>query len=120
MENIIDLLSVYGTTTAAAAAAATAAQNKFSTTFYADFTIADHFGASAVRDTFNRAFKEWKSDYRYLTDLALVLNRKLWDHYTAGHVTLSRLYNDLWEKAQDYAYKHLKGEELDYFFRMTD
>ena len=111
--DIMELLSAYATTTPAG-------EDGFSTTFFADFTVADHFGAAAVRDTFNRAFKEWKTDYRYLTDLVLVLNRKLWDHYTAGHVALSRLYNDLWEKAQDYAYKHLKGEQLDYFFRMTD
>ena len=33
------------------------------TTFAMDFDIADRFGASAVKDTFNRAFNEWKSDY---------------------------------------------------------
>lgn len=32
------------------------------TTFWQDFSIADRFGASAVQDTFNRAFAEWKDD----------------------------------------------------------
>ena len=48
------------------------------TTFWDDFSIADRFGVSAVRDTFNRAFAEWKEDYQYLTELILVLNHKIW------------------------------------------
>ena len=46
------------------------------TTFWNDFSIADRFGLSAVQDTFNRAFEEWKEDYKYLTELVLVLNHK--------------------------------------------
>lgn len=37
------------------------------TTFWDDFTIAEAFGENAVRDTFNRAFEEWKGNYKYLT-----------------------------------------------------
>lgn len=44
------------------------------TTFWNDFSIADRFGLSAIQDTFNRAFKEWKENYKYLTELVLVLN----------------------------------------------
>lgn len=33
------------------------------TTFWQDFTIADAFGIDAIKDTFNRAFKEWKDNY---------------------------------------------------------
>ena len=32
------------------------------TTFWEDFSIAERFGLSAIQDTFNRAFKEWKED----------------------------------------------------------
>ena len=39
------------------------------TTFWNDFSIADRFGLSAIQDTFNRAFKEWKENYKYLTEL---------------------------------------------------
>ena len=31
------------------------------TTFWQDFSIADRFGIDAVKDTYNRAFKEWKN-----------------------------------------------------------
>ena len=47
------------------------------TTFWNDFSIADRFGLSAIQDTFNRAFKEWKENYKYLTELVLVLNHKI-------------------------------------------
>ena len=48
------------------------------TTFWQDFTIADNFGVDAVNDTYNRAFNSWKDDYRYLTELVMVLNWKIW------------------------------------------
>ena len=89
------------------------------TTFWQDFSIADKFGISAVKDTFNRAFKEWKSNYIYLTELVMVLNHKIWEHYERNE-PLARAYNDLWEKADNYACEHLKGEELSYFYRTTD
>lgn len=95
-------------------------EEEFSTTFALDFTIADRFGASAVRDTFNRAFDEWKEDYRYLTDLVIVLNHKIWQHYESGNVALSRLYDELWRKADEYAWDTLQGDQQDYYFRMTD
>lgn len=47
------------------------------TTFWQDFSIADAFGIAAVVDTFKRAFKEWKDNYKYLTELVMVLNHKI-------------------------------------------
>lgn len=44
------------------------------TTFFEDFTIAEYFGVNAIKDTYNRAFNEWKNDYKYLTELVMVLN----------------------------------------------
>lgn len=34
------------------------------TTFWDDFSIADNFGIDAICDTYNRAFQEWKTDYK--------------------------------------------------------
>lgn len=92
---------------------------EFSTTFWMDFSIADRFGISAIKDTFNRAFEEWKSDYRYLTDLVMVLNHKIWEWYEKNE-EIARVYNELWEKADGYALDHLKGAELNYFLNTTD
>ena len=92
---------------------------EFKTTFWQDFTIADVFGSSAVKDTFVRAFSEWKNNVEYLTELVLVLNWKIWQHYEENPA-LAKEYDELWRKAQDYAYDNLKGEELDYFWQTTD
>lgn len=89
------------------------------TTFWDDFSIADRFGTEAVKDTFKRAFAEWKNDYVYLTELVVVLNLKIWLWYEINE-SLARVYNDLWEKADEYACNHLKGEEASFFFRVTD
>lgn len=89
------------------------------TTFYEDFSIAEKFGLDAVKDTFNRAFKSWKKDYKYLTELVMVLNWKIWRHYESNK-QLGQLYNELWQKADNYACNHLTGEELNYFLSTTD
>lgn len=92
---------------------------EMTTTFWQDFTIADAFGAEAVKDTFKRAFSEWKNDYIYLTELVIVLNHKIWQHYETNP-KLAGLYNDLWARADKYAYNHLKGDELSFFYNTTD
>ena len=89
------------------------------TTFWNDFTIADRFGISAVKDTFNRAFKNWKNNAVYLTELVIVLNHKIWQYYQSNEA-LARVYNDLWEKADIYATENLQGDELSFFYRITD
>ena len=89
------------------------------TTFFEDFSIADKFGIEAVKDTYARALKEWKHDYKYLTELVMVLNWKIWQYYNHND-ELANVYNELWQKADNYACEHLKGEELSYFYQTTD
>lgn len=89
------------------------------TTFFEDFSIADNFGIKAIKDTFERAFGEWKQNYKYLTELVMVLNWKIWEHYQTNE-KYAEVYNELWEKADGYACENLKGEALDYFYRTTD
>lgn len=90
------------------------------TTFWSDFTIADKFGLNAVKDTFNRAFREWKKNYKYLTELVIVLNDKCWYYYHNNNTELSKLYSDLYYQAREYALNNLKGEEYQYYFNCTD
>lgn len=89
------------------------------TTFWEDFSIADAFGESAIRDTYKRAFNEWKGNYKYLTELVMVLNWKIWQHHGKNE-QIAQVYNELWERADLYACENLKGEEASYFFRTTD
>lgn len=115
------------------------------TTFWQDFSIADKFGVKAVRDTFNRAFREWKNDVIYITELSLVLNHKSWQHYTHHEIAtdnrdtataarakaLSMEYATIWTALEDWVKgytdangkehpAHLKGEDMEYYFNTTD
>ena len=89
-------------------------------TFFMDFSIADVFGANAVKDTYKRAFNEWKGDYKMLTALVVTLNHKIWQHYEAGNNKLALVYDELWKKADQYACDTLKDDELKYFLEVTD
>jgi len=90
-------------------------------TFWQDFSIAEVFSTVAVRETFSRAFSDWKENHVFLTELVIVLNWKIWQHYQQnGSCELSRLYNELWEKADSFAMNNLKGAELDFFLKVTD
>ena len=90
------------------------------TTFYEDFSIADAFGISAVKDTYKRGLETAQAlGYIYLTEFVMALNWKIWEHYETRE-PLARVYNDLWMKAEDIARDTLQGEELEYYFRTTD
>lgn len=89
------------------------------TTFWQDFTIADRFGVKAIKETYNRAFNEWKNNVEYLTELIMVLNWKIYAYYEVN-CEIAIVYNELWEKSDEYAMKHLKGKNLNYYLRTTD
>lgn len=89
------------------------------TTFYTDFSISEKFGIKAVKETYDKAFKEWKTDYKYLTELVMVLNWKIFEHYE-HNTELAKVYNNLWEITDNYACNNLKDSELDYFYNTTD
>ena len=90
------------------------------TTFYEDFSIADAFGISAIKDTYKRGLETcMELGYIYLTEFVMALNWKIWEHYQTND-TYGRLYNDLWMQAEDIARETLQGEELAYYYRTTD
>lgn len=90
------------------------------TTFNMDFTIADRFGLEAIKDTYDRAFKEWKNNHEYLTALVIALNHKIWEHYEKHNDEYARLYDELWRKTDTYAMEHLRDEQLQYYLNITD
>lgn len=89
------------------------------TTFWQDFTIADAFGKKAIEDTYRMSFNGWKNNYVYMTELTLVLNWKLWQHYNK-HDKLWMIYNDLYLKCDRWCMNNLKGAEMDYFLTWTN
>ena len=94
------------------------------TTFWDDFTIAERFNVKAIEETARKAFNEWKDNYKYLTELIMVINHKCWEHYHNGNNKLSDFYSNLYyeydERAIDYLEKNYGEEELRYFFRTLD
>lgn len=92
------------------------------TTFFMDFGIAENFGIEAVQDTYNRAFRQWKHDYKYLTELVMVLNWKSWQHADdcVAKNSLCNLYVKLYSELNDWCYDNLKGDALKYFIQTTD
>lgn len=91
----------------------------FYTTFYTDFHIAEVLGGlPAVKDTFNRAWKEWKDDILYVTEMYVVICWRM-DNPKIDDETRKYYYKKKCEM-DDYIFKHYKDEELQYFIRFTD
>ena len=90
------------------------------TAFWEDFSIAEHFGEEAVRDTYKRAKAEWSTDRIYGTELSMVLNHKCWYWYEEQNTKLGRLYGELWEEWHTWVLENWKGEDLRYYLRVTD
>lgn len=109
------------------------------TTFWDDFAIAERMGIIvqngqyvrtdvnrgivAIEDTFNRAFKEWKTNYKYLTELVMVLSWKS-SRFSSPPVAdieeYSELYAKLFTQARNWALDNLKDEAFAYFWETTD
>ena len=89
------------------------------TTFFEDFSIADNFGAQAIRNTYVMAFNNWKHNVEYITELVMVLNWKIWQWYDKNE-EYGELYNELWQMADEWCCENLEGDDLAYFYRTTD
>lgn len=89
------------------------------TTFWTDFSIAESFGLAAIRETYNRAFHDWREDYIYLTELVMVLNWKIFQWYKDDKA-IAELYESLWRQADEYATNNLSNDELSYYYKTTD
>lgn len=84
-----------------------------------DFRIAEEFGIDAVKDTFENAFKNWKTNYIYLTELAIVMSNNSIAHYDTNK-ELSKVYTNLYYRVDQYCMDNLKGKELEFYIRTTD
>lgn len=90
------------------------------TTFYEDFSLAEPFGKEAIKDTYNRALNEWKHDYKYITELYMILNWKIWRMHEKNNQDFARLYYDLWVDLEKWVDNNFNDEEIRYFYRTTD
>ena len=89
------------------------------TTFWSDFSIADAFGIDAIKDTFNRAFSEWKNNTEYVTELACVMSWKSCAWYKKNN-EYSTLYAEYYHKVDEWCMNNLKGKDMNYYLKWTD
>ncbi len=100
-------------------------------TFWFDFSVADMYGMSAIKDTYKRSFNAFKKDIDYITALAITLNHKGWQHYKEKNEKVSQLYFKLYEEldayvldgkemGDDYKYNNFTSEEINYYVRALD
>lgn len=101
-------------------------------TFASDYAIADAFGAASVEDTYRRSLTSFSSDIYMLTEMALVLNWAIWRYYELAQDycsknedyenedKLSRMYDKLWKELDGYIMKNFKGDELEFYLKVTD
>ena len=109
------------------------------TTFWQDFSIAERFdfltgSDGSINDTFQRAFKEWRNNHVYLTEMVMVLNHKLGIWYSTAQKAhnegqarlaecaefLYKAYLKAYETAYEWGCEHLRGEKLKYFYDVLD
>ena len=88
--------------------------------FMRDFRIADMFGVEAIKDTYNRAFNEWKHDVDYYGSFVMTLNHLLWYHYDKGNEVYASLYDELWRKADEQIPELFKGDDLCKIYSFLD
>ena len=92
---------------------------KLETTFWEEFSIADQYGSDGVREHYDLVFDQWKDNLKYLTELVLVLNWKIYQWYQVDD-TLGLTYDELWKKTDEYALNTLKGDDLHYYLSTLD
>ena len=101
------------------------------TTFRRDFTVAWNVsGIEGVKDTFERAFNEWKDNCKYLVELCVVCNHLCWDLYelaktNASYKEASKFFEECYWKCKDYAFppegeSPFTEEEQSFFYNILD
>ena len=88
--------------------------------FMQDFHIADMFGEKAVKDTFKRAFNEWKENVEYFASFVMTLNHLIWYWHEKGDENRAELYDSLWRKADEWGCTHFKDADAEYYFSFLD
>ena len=90
------------------------------TTFWEDFSLAELENTDAIASTYNTAFKEWKHNVEYYTELTLVVNWKSWYWHYLGNDEISELYSNYYYELYDWGIENYKDEDLTYFWRTLD
>ena len=92
-----------------------------STLYWQRFSIAERYGIDELMKVHDEIFDEANKDYKLLTELAMILNHKSWEHCENIECKqLCDLYSEWFHEVKDYAVSHLKNDELSYFLTTID
>lgn len=91
------------------------------TTFFIDLSLAECFGPSGVRETYDNVMRLWIDDYKFMTEFILCLAWKCDQHYSKNE-ELANLYSELRWDAEEKFYEHYANDEKakQYYFEVTD
>ena len=91
----------------------------FESTFWEEFSIADGYGPDGIREHYDLVFSQWKDNIKFLTELVLVLNLKLFIWFKVDD-DLGKMYEDLYVDADAYALSSFEGDDLHYYLHTLD
>ena len=86
---------------------------KFESSFWEEFSIAEDYGPEGIHHHYDIVFEQYKDNLKYLTELVLVLNIKIFIWYGVDD-DLGQMYDQLWKETDGYALETLKGDVLHY------
>lgn len=98
-------------------------------TFVKDIVLAEYTsGEEGVMSTYNSLKKNYKDDYKALTELVMVINMLSWANDFLSRANFDdreewiNFYSNLYYESKDYFYDIYTGnkEACDYFFQTTD
>ena len=93
---------------------------KFETTFWEEFSIAEEdYGPEGIRKHYDTVFEQYRDNLKFLTELVLVLNWKIYQWYQVDD-TLGMTYDELWKRTDGYAMGTLKGDDLHKYLSVLD
>ena len=92
---------------------------KFESSFWEEFSIAENYGTDGIREHYKVVFDQWKDNLKFLTELVLVLNIKIFLWYGVDD-TIGLTYDQLWKETDGYALEALKGNDLHYYLSTLD
>ncbi len=90
------------------------------TTFYEDFSIADAFGTKGILETYQRAKREWKHDYKYMSEMALIIGMKISEWSVKRNMDYVNAYCEVIEDLRGYIFRNFTYKQLDYFYGVVD
>jgi len=92
---------------------------KFDSTLWEEFSVAEGYGSDGILKHYQIVFEQWKDNLKFLTELVLVLNIKIFIWYGVDD-SIGKMYDQLWKETDGYALETLKGEDLHYYLSTLD